>query len=238
MQKIDLTPFNEAIEVHNKKIADLRKAMEAEIAARNALLIERRQEIRQIIVGGKTTGNVLHDECLRHIGFGDPLIQKILEFSKKLEAMPGKLCLITFRWQIRVRFSGPGDSSERDYAQSTGHVLGTLTGGRLEIIGGDMEVDNSKPRFILPFSRFVTYGIDEDRKKNGVPQKGPYTLVENFGLEAPGLLSLKIWLSGEPIEESDQCEVILDPSEKQIPYGLLQMLHSPTEEEMHLSSGI
>ena len=203
------------------------------------------QDICNLIEKGKTTGDPLYDECLLQFGLeiarvfvDEKVVPHILKFNQKLVSAGGKKCLIAISGRKRVRWGGPGDSSEQDYISTTCRILGTLSGKRLEISSHEKRRGLSNVRISFPFSRYVTSGLEESEIEEGAdkrPIKGRLVLFPRYSSD--GLSSVDL-LHGITGKES-VCSIAIEGIDSlSFPPGLLSRLNSPTEDEVHRAENI
>lgn len=232
MATLDIAPYQRRLDELNAEVIAAQQAFNAAAGRLGDFRSQSQSEIAARIKAGESTGDSLLDECLSCFSFGDPLVASIRELGAKLVEAKGERCLLTFTWQTRIRWGGPGDSSERDYMPSMGYVYGTLSGERLRILPGTM--GSHAFGFAFPFERHIKLGID-DKPDPERPAKGEYLLTDCLGLNGPSVLALMDYLAGRPTEA---CMIEIGASAERLPFGRLKILDNPTEDEAIAATGI
>lgn len=125
---------------------------------------------------GYSTGDPLRDEVLQIFGLDKEILDKVVAFNDRLIKSRGKEMIAVFPYRQRIRFGGPGDKRESDYANCEGYVFGVLSGERLKLTrSGENRWDDLKA--MIPFDRHVVWGFNGNRTTGALrPKIGVVTL--------------------------------------------------------------
>lgn len=161
--RLDLAPFQK----RQRLLSERETATKAEVLKAQRELAEcwtkSKHEISSLIAQGMSTGNPLHDECLREFGLDEKRIANLLAFNQKLVGAKGKKCVLTFTWRQRLSFhlmdpDAGRDASKEDFVTRTGYIVGVLSGERMVFIS----VNPFGFQIELPFKKYTIFNLNTE----------------------------------------------------------------------------
>lgn len=234
-EALDLTAYDQR---HAALTADVESAAETLRQAQSKLAdfrAARKNEVVQLIGAGASTGNELYDEAIVIFDVDEDFIPRLLELNQQLIAAAGKQCLLKFSWQEQMVFRGSGEPPRQgDFERVTAEILGILSGERLTMSCKGRMPHNFEISF--PFARFAAIGIGHDRTVGEVKKGEPFVLTTNLSLKGPDCVAFLQFVKGHPYPV--ECSMVIDPPEHTVSSGLLKLLATATEAEIHSAAGI